>query len=219
MLTCGAYDGSSRVTMPAGITGMNVGTGDFSIELWYNAQGGPIFSNRSSDLYDFSIISDYGDGLPGTIWVRDHTPDSELMKSVRAADGEWHYLVLTRTAGYYDLYIDAVRTYLGAKEYITVPPYQDIPITDFNAAQYGFEKLTGASTDDAGGIFGFSGLIDEFAFYGTALSQAQVDGHYSAAGGVPPPPVPEPGTLVLLATGMVVFAGYVRRKKFMIYDL
>jgi hypothetical protein len=190
--TCGSYNGlSSSVTMPAGIAGMMVGTGDFSVELWYRADAttrGDLFSNVSSDRsHDFTISSDYNGAASG-LWVYDHTPDSELLKMAPARNGNWHYVVVTRSSGYYDVYIDTLKTSLGAKTGITVPP--GIPITDFNKADYGGAKLIGANSSPVT-VVNFSGCIDEFAFYDKALSQADLIDHYQVAGGlVPLPPLP-----------------------------
>ncbi len=62
-----------------------------------------------------------------------------------------------------------------------------------------FGSLTGRST--------FHGRIDEAAVYDTALSGTQIAAHYQAS------MVPEPGTLALLATGLIGLLAYAWRKR------
>ncbi len=54
------------------------------------------------------------------------------------------------------------------------------------------------------------GSIEDFAWYNTALTQAQVSAHYADAQAVP---VPEPGTLTLLAAGLAGLLCYAWRKR------
>jgi hypothetical protein len=210
MGTCGYYNGSSFVSIKANPL-LNVGTGDFSIELWYNAgRGGPLFNNRAGESHEFSILSSLDAGVDDLLII-DRTPDSALQTSTTAdADaGHWHHLVLTRTSGYYDLYIDAARHYLGAKQLLISPPIPgDVSITDFND-EYNVEKRIGGLFEEATGneVF-FTGLIDEFALYGTALTPSQVKVHYDAATGVP-----EPGMWAFLSMALGGLLAYVWRKR------
>jgi hypothetical protein len=210
LLRYGTYGGaSSYVEMPTGIGAMNVGLGDFTLELWYRADGnsrGDLFSNGSDASYTFTLTSNYE--TPGTLWVYDHTTSGELLKSVSAADNAWHYVVLTRTGGSYDLYVDTIKTALGFKT-PSGPIDEAGTVTDFKSAYYDGPKRIGANLL-AGGAF-FRGGIDEFAFYSAALPQERINEHYVKGGGALP--TPEPGALVLLAVGMAGLLAYVWRKR------
>ena len=107
-------------------------------------------------------------------------------------DGQWHYIVATRSVvgitATKSLYIDGL---LAA-----TTSYVDSDVLNDNGS-----IAIGANTLD--GRY-YQGLIDEAALYNTALSAADVAAHYNAA-------VPEPVTGALLGLGLLGM-GWARRR-------
>ncbi|MDB6140016.1 MAG: domain containing protein [Verrucomicrobiaceae bacterium] len=158
----------------------------FSIEFWFNEPtggrgdllthkgGGADFGIHSQSEGD-GTVSFYNGGFVGTA-----TPASLAV---------WHHLVLTRSAANnYTLYLDNVAKALGAG-----PAY---------AA--GIPLLIGSNTSNGADIaIPFTGQMDEFALYGSALTQAQVSAHFLAA--------PEPSRILFFAVAGLLCGGRRRR--------
>lgn len=190
------FDGSSgRVTMgnPANL---NFGTtGAFSLEAWFNWDGGGSSVNNLIRKSNFPVTP------PGAgYWLRIDQGSQNLdfftgettgaMGFGRAnintsvTSNTWHHAVATRdAAGEMRLYLDGVleATTPGANfETTSTAPF-----------------VLGAWDDRFGVIEFFSGRLDEVAVFDSALSADRVAAHFNAA--FAPATVPEPSTLALCA--------------------
>ena len=160
--TCGSFNGtSSRVRVPADAA-FNLGTGDFTVECWYKTTvtgRGDIFNFKNS--IDFGIFANQAGA--GTIGGY----HNGLLPTYNTGGvNAWHHVVYVRSAGVIRLYVDGVDRGSQA-DTISMSANTDIIIGANQAALW------------------YTGLIDEVAYYGTALSAQRVLAHYNAAQSAP----------------------------------
>ena len=151
---------SSRMRAPFDAS-FNLGTGDFSVELWYRTTVG-----TRGDMFNFKNAIDFGifanDAASGSLrgWHNGFLPGPTAANSVPI--NAWHHVVYVRQAGVISLYVDGV----------------------FHSSQANTQSMS-ANTDIIVGAninaIWFTGHIDEVAYYGTALSAGRVSAHYAAA--------------------------------------
>jgi hypothetical protein len=133
-----------------------------SVEAWINTThpGGIIVRKR---LYGYDLALT-GAGQP-TFGIDDINAVSYTATGpASVADGKWHYLVGTYNGGQVCLYVDGTQAACQPAAAIYYQP---------DAIAIGRD---GGAADAY-----FNGAIDDVAIYGTALSAAQVQAHYSAA--------------------------------------
>jgi hypothetical protein len=168
----------------------NIGTGDFSVEMWFNtsniATREDLFNHKGTSGSDLGIqlSSETADHL--SIF---HTSGFTISSTVPVTANTWHHLALTRVGatGAETLYLDG--NVIGSA-------------TDLQTLTTNTGTMTiGNKTSGTPRIF--TGSIDEFAFYNTALTPAQIQADIAA--------VPEPATLGLLATGSLALLARRRR--------
>jgi Concanavalin A-like lectin/glucanases superfamily len=175
------FNGSNaRVRIPDSAT-FDLGTGAFSIELWFNSD-----SNDRGDLFtykgaggDFGLHS--GSQAANTV---SYFHNSFRTNPAALSGDPWHYLVATRDAfGAVTLYLDGSIAQTG---------------TDSDTMNIVNDLLIGANHDgDPGNLeTPFNGSIDEVAIYPVALSAGQVSNHFNLAS------VPEPSAVSLLLCGL-----------------
>jgi hypothetical protein len=184
-------------------------SGNFSIEFWFNttsnqftgaAAGGQWY--QAAGLVDMEVggvTNDFGTSLAGgTVLFGVGNPDITIRSTSTALNnGAWQYVVATRdqTTGLLQLYINGVRESTG---------------TTSNTA-----ALNASSTIRIGALQTFAtayqGRLDEVALYDRVLTQAQVTAHYNA--GITAVAAPEPGSVALMAAGMLPLAGVVARRR------
>ncbi|NLF09269.1 MAG: LamG domain-containing protein [Pirellulaceae bacterium] len=204
---CGAYNGiwgtdGSTLIIPSGVTAMNVGTGDFSIELWYYAANDDrhdLFANKdnSATVKSFALINDWPSAVDT---VCAYETGGTVHNTKPSAENEaWHHLMVTRTSGTYAMYIDTTKTAITGSS-----------VLDFTADKWSGQKTIGSNFAGSSGhdtTQTLNGFLDEFAFYGTALTQERINAHYAAA------QVPEPSTAALLTCGLLGLLAYAWRKR------
>jgi hypothetical protein len=203
---CGWYNGANDntragTTIPAGISQMLVGTGDYSIEVWFKPEKGSargdFFSwNTGTNYRSYTLC--YNNTADNVLFYENGTTyaSRSLMKNLPATNNAWHHYVVTRTSGSYTLYLDGVKTVVGTNSWGTV---------NFNSQYWDVVKYIGRDT--GANILGFQGPVDEFAFYTYALSEGRVQAHYAQA------LIPEPSTIALLASGLLGLLCYAWRKR------
>ena len=162
--TCAQFNGTtSRVRVePSSV--FELGTGDFSVELWYKTA----VSTRG-DMFNYKNANDFGlfanQAASGQIGGWHNGQINGTTTTINA----WHHLVATRSAGTLLLYLDGVQ----------VASTADAQSFSANAPLFIGANHSGATAYAI--AIPFNGWIDEVAVYGTALSAARVLAHYQAA--------------------------------------
>jgi hypothetical protein len=145
-----------------------------TVEAWANLDFDASHSPSYHDLVgrmDGSYILDYApeDSVQFAVFN-----DSGVMAGVFGARpaprGTWHHLVGIFSNGTATVYVDGVQ---GSVQTVGGVLQNLGPTPD--------RVLIGASRDGTNLSFNFKGLVDEVAFYDTALSPAQIRAHYRAA--------------------------------------
>ncbi|GAA0734441.1 hypothetical protein GCM10010199_53540 [Dactylosporangium roseum] len=182
----GIFNGtSSYVKMKEGFE-FAPDVGPQSIEMWFktpagHAASGVLYGYQDQPLGASNVQSWVpalyvgGDGkLRGSYWTGGGTAPITSISPVN--DGKWHHVVLVGTnnptaTSTQTLYLDNVPIGTNTGDQQTL-------FTDYSYVGAGTTKLWPGSTQD---VSYFKGNIAEFAYYNTALSQAQVDAHYKAS--------------------------------------
>ncbi len=179
------FDGTDdRVRIPDSPV-FDLGTGAFSVELWFRAA-----TSARGDLItykggagDFGIHSSSQSLNTSSLY---HT-NYKIQSAPVIAQG-WNYIVATRTAGgLLSFYVNGILAQTA---------------TDTESMNIPADLLIGSNHmgDPANLTLMFQGNIDEVAIYPSALSQAQITSHFNLAG-----VVPEPSTAgVLLLSGVAM---------------
>ena len=178
---------------------------EWTVEAWINYDsaknvGSTIFGNDQGGWNDdvlFGIGTETGGlGVPaGSVGViQQGSPGTtrDFAATVLPGD-EWHHVVATGSTigGRLDLYVDGVLVNSDTSL------FNGITLNAFAMA------VGAAKTTIDGAYRPFDGLIDEFAIYGTALTQTQITEHFFAA--------PEPSSTALLGLGGLALM--LRRKR------
>lgn len=137
-----------------------VGTGDFSVEMiCRSVQAGAAVGFGSSSGNAWWLGFNVG---KATLAIGGGTNAG----GTTVNDNNFHHVIATRTSGTVRIYVDGVLD--------NTPSTNATSMNSTVAAIGGFEVVS----------FTWTGVIDEVAFYGTALSAARVLAHYRAAVGV-----------------------------------
>ncbi|NLE36519.1 MAG: LamG domain-containing protein [Pirellulaceae bacterium] len=210
------YDTNGRIEIddPGMDSVLDAGSGDsITMECWFNSNG--VGSSQeymiskgregSSDYANYGLRLNYG----GLVSFHFHTPDGKYVTwdggLTGLDDQQWHYVALAHTfgdgtagTGSTLVCIDGVDITSGGTWGGTGAGLQDaIPaVVDTDLMIGGARASTGNE---------FDGTLDEVAVYDRALTLSEMQSHYAAA------TVPEPGTLVLLAS-LLLGSLLIRRK-------
>lgn len=152
----------------------------FSEEVWFKTTTSGVISGLGSSTSGGS--GDYDRQLyvtkDGKLNFGVHYKGKNVITSSTAVnDGKWHYAVGTFGSGGMNLYLDGV----------SVASNTGITKVD---GYSGYWRLGGDNTWSSGMNQWFTGAIDEFAVYPTALTPAQVALHYKVANTPPAANVP-----------------------------
>ena len=170
---------SDAVTVPDNNL-LDLGDGPFSYELWFTLD----VNTGGED----QMLLNRGTNAPN-IALNGSTRKLMLTKggfgglftgsTVIAANGAWHYLVVTRSAagaGNSQIYLDGV-------------PETMTPISATTTLASNSEVLT-FGRKNVGPVEPWGGKIDEVAIYRRVLSASEVTSHWNTSGGTDPPPDP-----------------------------
>jgi hypothetical protein len=151
----------------------------YSMELWFKTTsntGGRLLgygssNSGTSDSYDPFLYMDGGGQLIFGMW--DGAGYDGIWGAKAYNDGTWHHAVATSTGTWIDLFVDGVRQ-VGSRPGPKTPAnYVGYPRVGTDT--FGFWPLPPKTA-------GFTGTIDDVAFYPTKLTTAQVLTHYRRAG-------------------------------------
>lgn len=198
--TAAGFDGSNNyISMPETVfTG--VGTGAFSVELWFNANTtarGDVI-NYKGDGGDFGLWSaDNKLGFWSTTACVASNNSNPYTGTTTLETGAWYHLVVTRDAS------SNVTAYINGIEQFAASGSTE----SFGSIGHAF--WVGSNHNDADNVSAqFSGSIDEVAIYTSALSLTDVKAHYNA--GIA---VPEPSAMILLSSALIGLLCYAWRKR------
>ena len=104
------FDGSDILTIPDD-EDWNFGTGDFTIDLWFNTTGGGLLINQqqTEGAHAETAWTLYVHGGTGEVeFVPDYwaLPSQHTLNSTAKNDGTWHHVAAVRDDAYIRLYID-----------------------------------------------------------------------------------------------------------------
>ena len=168
----GALTGDSNTSVAS--AGQDVGTAEANLPLYNSARTfeGWIKSTNTGTQY----LAGWGTTLtaegfdvgvgPNSVYVQGYSDDLTFPSTTALDDGTWHFVTVTYNGTIATAYVDG--TSLGAQSFaqaLNTPPGTNLFVGSF--------------------INGFSGVIgdvDEFAVFPTALSAAQIQAQFTAAG-------------------------------------
>lgn len=169
--TAVTFNGSSSYIDTNTDSPCNPGTGDFTLEAWVKTTStvfaslvlGKIASSLAGDNYWLGY--NYSAGKATFSINNADNSAITLTGSVSINDGNAHHIVAVKDGATLRLYVDGVAdgttAFAGSS---TISPADNLFVGKFGNAPY----------------FYADGIIDEVAYYNTALSAGQVGAHYSA---------------------------------------
>lgn len=195
-----SLDGSSgRVLLNNAVAASTFSDNSYSVELWFNQDT----ASQARDLVSgvgpghgilLETVSG-GDNIrflhrspSGTSGGQNINPSSQTYDSPN-----WHHLVAVVDGGVMELYLDGI-AHSGTGPSVS------------NAINFDIDFVLGRLTP-TNSLRSFNGLLDEFAVYDQALSQARVLAHFNAASTTP---IPEPTSAGL---GLLSLAALARRRR------
>ncbi|WP_234533394.1 LamG-like jellyroll fold domain-containing protein [Streptomyces shenzhenensis] len=177
--TTASFDGStSYVEVPASLLHAK---SDRSVELWFKtAAQGVLIGDQSVAIAGATSASGTwtpvlyvgSDGkLHGHFWAGSGSGSAAFGSTGTVTDNAWHHVALTVSGTTQTMYLDGIKQ----------ADYTGAPNDQSNSHVYigaGFAK---SWLDTPGEVSHFNGSIAEVAFYGTGLTQDDVDAHFEAA--------------------------------------
>jgi Concanavalin A-like lectin/glucanases superfamily len=188
------FNGAGAIRIPDHAD-FDLGTGDYAVELWFNTNTtnrGDLFTYKGGGG-DFGIHSE----SQGANTVSVFFNGFDLMAS-NIPINSWHHVVVTRNSGTAQLYLDGAlkATQLGNTDSLNIAN----------------DLLVGSNHNGNPDNLAiqFNGLIDEVAFYGHGLSDADVLAHFDASTTIA---VPEPVSACLALFGLAATGVMTRRRR------
>ncbi len=191
--TAAGFDGVNNYLAIPEATVTSVGTGEFSVEMWFNASNstrGDLFNYKNGDV-DFGL---FYESSKLNLWST--AVGSLATGSTELKTNQWYHMVLTRDGS------SNVTAYINGVEQFSVGGSTE------NFGSVGHAIFIGVNYNGADLTFPVSGSIDEVAIYGSAMSQPTALAHYNA--GIT---VPEPSTAILLGSALIGLLCYAWRKR------
>lgn len=198
-VSTGGDSNAGYLTIPSSVFN-GIGTGVFSVELWFNANS--VASRRDIVTYKESAGSEFGLFINGTKQLETisaHTQPTTFFAShvgSTVAANSWYQVVLTRDLS------SSLTTYVNGANTGAVQ-FSDSLAT--NGTVYVGTNYNSTQKN----CFGFGGSVDEVSIYGTCLSEDRVLAHYNAGITM----VPEPTAAILLGSALVGLLAYASRKR------
>ncbi len=193
--TAAGFDGSNNYISIAESAVSTIGTGAFSVEMWFNASNstrGDLFNYKNgAGEVDFGL---FYESSKLNLWST--AVGSLATGSTELKTNQWYHMVLTRDGS------SNLTAYINGVEQFSVGGSTE------NFGSVGHAIFIGVNYNGADLTFPVSGSIDEVAIYSSAMSQPTALAHYNA--GIT---VPEPGTAILLGSALIGLLCYAWRKR------
>ena len=192
--TAAGFDGSNNYISIAESAVSTVGTGAFSVEMWFSTS-----TTNRGDLFNYKYgATDMGlFAENGVLAFWSTAANQYAAGSTALSPNTWYHVVLTRDAA------SNVTAYLNGQEQFTVSGSTE----SFGSVGHAIWIGSNHGDDDAVSAQ-FSGTIDEVAIYGSAMSQPTALAHYNA--GIA---VPEPSAMILLGSALIGLLYYALQKR------
>jgi len=165
-----SFDGIDDYVEIPDDSSLNLGTGDFTLEAWINADQNQesfpsILSNRGDDEFNGFLfgLSLWDQAVEGSLFIQiegtNYIPCSTDLRGTG-----WHHVAVTRTGSSITFYIDGSQDGTASSS------------KDLDSAGdmwIGWDEAKPSTTP-------FNGLIDEVAVYDRALHVSEISNHYNA---------------------------------------
>jgi hypothetical protein len=161
------FNGTTQSVSIPNSAASNFGTGNFSVEFWFNSTGTTrdeiLISKRDDGCGDGQLWGLYKTPA-GTVYLEMHNPGNinQRISVPNVLDGKWHHLSFVRNS----------TQLLGYKDGIQVDNNTATPINVNNSAALTIGTGACAPFIAGGGLF--EGKVDEFKIWNIALTQSEI---------------------------------------------
>lgn len=156
------FDGSDDyVSIPYNASSFNLGTGDFTFNIWYNNNGGGDFQ-RLFTIGAFSTAGNFQFERGGGNRVVVHVNGSFVIYNTTNTSGNWYNFTVTRTSGVVNVYNNTVN--IGSST-------QSGNINNTDSIQIGRDSVYGVY---------FNGRIPLIHLYNKSLTVQEIAQNYNA---------------------------------------
>lgn len=171
-----SFDGSNDYIL-TGFNPTTIGTGDYTVSLWFNATTGATedypyiyalgtasnyqgfsLSNRSGNTYKLRINNNSGGSY-----------SQDVSSTLNISAGTWYHIVITRSGNTINLYLDGNTT-----------PYLSLNSSEVGSNTINNTEFKTGFGDQAASTRYFAGNLDELAIWNTALTSTQIQSIYNA---------------------------------------
>jgi hypothetical protein len=162
-----SFDGVTQSVSIPNSTASNFGTGNFSVEFWFNSTGTTrdeiLISKRDDGCGDGQLWGLYKTPA-GAVYLEMHNPGNinQRISIPNVLDGKWHHLSFVRNGTQLS----------GYKDGIQVDNNTATPINVNNSAALTIGTGACAPFISGGGLF--EGKVDEFKIWNIALTQSEI---------------------------------------------